>query len=204
MVTRLDGAGFAARLAALLAAYAPETNAVQLNVLGSHDTPRILSLLGGDREALELAVLLQATLPGAPCIYYGDEVGVMGGIDPDSRRAFPWDAAQWDGELYASVRATVALRHAEPALRADEVVLASAAGAALAYQRVGQDRRLAVAVNAGEELARLALARDGEVSGASVLLAVGRARAEPPQLTSLDGIPVVDLPPRSGAVVLLR
>jgi neopullulanase len=203
MVTRLDGAGFAARLAALLAAYAPETNAVQLNLLGSHDTPRVLSILGGDREALELAVLLQVTLPGAPCIYYGDEVGVMGGIDPDSRRAFPWDAAHWDGELFASVRAAVALRHAEPALRADDVVLASASGAAIAYQRVVQDRRLAVAVNADEEPARLALGRDGEAYGASVLLAVGRGRAQPPQLTSLDGVPVVELPPRSGAVVQL-
>ena len=77
-VTRLDGAGFAERLSELLAAYAPETNAVQLNLLGSHDTPRVRSVLGGDREAIELATLLQATLPGAPCIYYGDEVGVDG------------------------------------------------------------------------------------------------------------------------------
>jgi hypothetical protein len=58
-------------------------------------------------------------------------------------------------------------------------------------------------VNAGEEPARLALGRDGEAYGASVLLAVGRGRAQPPQLTSLDGVPVVELPPRSGAVVQL-
>ncbi len=61
---RLDGAGFGHRLGELLAAYAPETNAVQLNLLDSHDSPRVFSLLGGDREAMELAVLLQATLPG--------------------------------------------------------------------------------------------------------------------------------------------
>src|SRR5262249_35908155 len=95
-ITHLDGAHLAARLGELLGAYAPETTAVQLNLLGSHDTPRVLSLLGNDREALELAVLLQATLPGAPCIYSGDEVGVEGGIDPDNRRAFPWDETRWD------------------------------------------------------------------------------------------------------------
>jgi hypothetical protein len=136
----------------------------------------------------------------------------MGGIDPDSRRAFPWDASRWDGELLASVRAAIALRHAEPALRADEIVLSSAAGAALAYQRVARDRRLAVAVNAGYEPVRLAVTRVGEPDapasagavGGSVLLAVGRARAQPPRLTSLDGAAAIELPPRSGAVVQLR
>src|SRR6185436_4164764 len=78
-VTRLDGPAFASLLARLLSDYEPATTAVQLNLLGSHDTPRVLSLLGGDIEAMELAVLLQATLPGAPCVYYGDEVGLTGG-----------------------------------------------------------------------------------------------------------------------------
>ncbi len=44
----------------------------------SHDTPRALTVLGGDRAALRMAILLQAMLPGAPCIYYGDEVGLSG------------------------------------------------------------------------------------------------------------------------------
>src|SRR4029078_12092089 len=100
-VTRLDGPGFAAALADLLSAYPPETTAAQLNLLGSHDTPRVLSLLGGDIEAMELAVLLQGTLPGAPCIYYGDEVGLTGGKDPESRKAFPWDPARWGARLVA-------------------------------------------------------------------------------------------------------
>src|SRR6266705_3531697 len=78
-VTRLDGPAFAARLGELLSDYDPATTAVQLNLLGSHDTPRVLSLLGGDVEAMELAVLLQGTLPGAPCVFYGDEVGITGG-----------------------------------------------------------------------------------------------------------------------------
>lgn len=199
MVTRLDGPGFAARLAQLLAAYAPETTAAQLNLLCSHDTPRVLSVLGGDREALELAVLLQATLPGAPCVYYGDEVGVEGGIDPDSRRAFPWDRARWDAELFGSVSASLATRHAEPALRSDEVEIASAEGSGLAFRR-GAGGRLAVALNVGEEPVRLDL---GQGADASVVLAVGRARTVAPHLAVDDWTVAIQLPPRSGAVVRL-
>ena len=197
MVTRLDGPAFGSRLMELLAAYAPETNAVQLNLLDSHDTPRVLSVLGDDREALELAVLLQATLPGAPCVYYGDEVGVRGGIDPDSRRAMPWDEAHWDHELLDSMRATFAVRHAEPALRADGVTLASAAGSGLAFRRGGP---LAVALNAGDDAIELALGPGGI---SQVVHTVGRARTTEPGLRHVDGTVSIELPPRSGAVVRL-
>lgn len=199
---RLDGAGFAARVGELGAAYAPETVAVQLNLLGSHDTPRAFSLLGGDREAMELAVLLQATLPGAPCTYYGDEVGLRGGIDPDSRRAFPWDEAAWDGELLQAVRSSFRLRRGEPALRSDGVEVLATVGAGLLFARRSGDRRLLAAVNPGEEAVRLA----GAAGGASdaplrVLLAAGRARAEAPRVGRDGDQAWVELPPRSGAVL---
>jgi len=199
MVTRLDGHGFGARLTELLAAYAPETNAVQLNLLDSHDTPRVLSVLGDDREAMELAVLLQATLPGAPCVYYGDEVGVAGGIDPDSRRAFPWAEERWDRELFDAIRAAFALRHAEPALRSDAVAITSAVGPALAFRRGGA-AELGVAINPGDEAIQLAL---GQAASGSVILGMGRARGVAPELAQADGAISIQLPPRSGAVVRL-
>ena len=208
-VTHLDGPAFAERLSSILAAYAPETTAIQLNLLGSHDTPRALSMLGGDREALELAVLLQATLPGAPCIYYGDEIGMLGGMDPDSRRAFPWDRAHWDRELLGSVQALLALRRAEPALRADAVTVTYAEGAAIAFARSvvgsgatdgGPAGRLGVALNAGESSATLVVGQGG---AASTIVAVGRARTTAPLLHQRDGSVAIELPPRSGAVVRL-
>jgi cyclomaltodextrinase len=200
-VTRLDGPAFASRLGELLSVYEPATTAVQLNLLASHDTPRVLSLLGGDVEAMELAVLLQGTLPGAPCVYYGDEVGVTGGKDPESRKAFPWDSSRWASDLLEATRATFGLRRAEPALRADDVSLLSFGGQALAFERRLGDRRLGVALNAGEAAASLGLG--GADRDPVVLLATGRARESTPRLGANDEGVTIDLPPRSGAVVSL-
>ena len=199
-VTRLDGAAFSGRLLELLRSYAPETNAVQLNLLDSHDTPRVFSLLGGDREAMELATLLQMTLPGAPCIYYGDEVGVEGGIDPDSRRAFPWDTDRWDRVLFESMRGSVAARHAHPELRSDEVNVAAAVGPAIAYRR-GADGGVAVVANAGDEPVTLALGAGG---AADVVHVVGRARdSRVTTEVAEHGLQTV-VPGRSGAILRLR
>jgi len=198
-VTRLDGPGFATALAELLSAYRPETTAVQLNLLGSHDTPRVLSLLGGDVEAMELAMLLQGTLPGAPCVYYGDEVGLTGGKDPDSRKAFPWDPARWEADLLDATRATFGLRRAEPALRSDEVTFLASAAGALAFERRAGERRLAVALNAGESQTTLRLGAAGGT--AAVILSTGRGRLQPPVLTSGADSLMVELPPRAGAVI---
>ena len=61
-----------------------------LNLLGSHDMARFLTLARGDLSALRLATAFQMTYPGAPSIYYGDEIGMAGGHDPANRGAFPW------------------------------------------------------------------------------------------------------------------
>jgi len=200
-VTRLDGPTFASLLGRLLTEYEPSTTAVQLNLLGSHDTPRVLSLLGGDIDAMELAVLVQGTLPGAPCVYYGDEVGLTGGKDPENRKAFPWDPSRWESDLLDATRATFRLRRAEAGLRSDGVTFLASAGDALAFERRAGERRLGVALNAGVAAASLAL---GPAAGdAEVLLATGRGRISPPRVGVADGGVTIDLPPRSGAVVRL-
>jgi alpha-glucosidase len=77
----------------------------QLNLLGSHDTPRIATRLHGRRDPLLIAMTLLFTCPGVPCIYYGDEVGMPGGGDPDCRRCMDWTQQSWDHDLLAHVRA---------------------------------------------------------------------------------------------------
>lgn len=61
-----------------------------MNNIGTHDTERILTMLGGDEKKVLLAIWMLMTLPGVPCVYYGDEAGVAGGKDPDNRRFYPW------------------------------------------------------------------------------------------------------------------
>ena len=156
-----DGPGFAGRLQHALTAYAPEINAVQLNLLGSHDMPRILSICAGDRDAVRLATLVQMTVGGAPCIYYGDEIGLAGAHDPYSRGSFPVDQAAWDHEQLAYVCGLTALRHANPALRRGEFAIAGAAGMTAAYLRSDADDAFVVCLNAGEEDATLDLALPG-------------------------------------------
>jgi len=116
-IPSLDAPAFAQRIKGLLALYPWEVTLAQLNLLDSHDTARFLTLAGGDVSALKLAVLFQMTYPGAPCIYYGDEIGLEGGRDPDCRRAFPWDETCWDHDLLAFFRRAITLRREQPALR---------------------------------------------------------------------------------------
>jgi cyclomaltodextrinase len=94
-----------------------DANRYQLNLLGSHDTPRLLTLCGRDVQRAVLAVTAQFTLPGVPMIYYGDEVGLEGDNDPDCRRTMPWDPTQWNTQLNMIYRALIRTRHEHPAIR---------------------------------------------------------------------------------------
>jgi neopullulanase len=132
-VRAIDGPEFGRQLGRIMTTYDPAVTQMQLNLLDSHDTPRFLSLAGGDRSALRLAMLVQMTLPGAPCIYYGDEIGLEGREDPDCRRSYPWDPARQDGELRAFVSGLIQMRKTEPALRHGRFRLLGAEGAAVAY-----------------------------------------------------------------------
>jgi len=88
-----------------------------LNLLGSHDTPRIMTLCQNDSERVKLAIIFMVTYLGAPMIYYGDEVGMQGGNDPLCRGTMVWDEAQWDKSLAQTYRQMIMLRKEHPALR---------------------------------------------------------------------------------------
>src|SRR4029079_2322168 len=100
-----------------------------------HDTARFLTLVRRDKAALRMAIATTMTLPGAPCIYYGDEVGMEGRHDPDCRRSFPWDEAAWHKDLLAYVKAATSLRHAEASLRHGNFAIVAAEGDAMAWAR---------------------------------------------------------------------
>jgi neopullulanase len=203
-VRPLDGAGFATRLVELLGVYDPDVVAVQLNLLGSHDSPRVRSVLGGDLAAVRMATLLQCLLPGAPCIYYGDEIGLTGGNDPANRAGFPWDEDRWASDLRAFVRATIGLRAAEPALRHGATTAIGADGPAMALERRLDPARIILALNPGDGPQDLRVTLDGIGSGRlePVPLDVPGAPA-PAAVEVADGGARIPLAARTGVVYRL-
>jgi neopullulanase len=150
----LDAGGFAVRAEQLLNLYPYEAALAQLNLLDSHDMPRFLSLAGGDTDALRLAALFQMTYPGAPCIYYGDEIGMSSGGARQveaARGSFPWqDPGSWDSDLRRYYQDLIAIRKLHPALRTGDFVTLHAAGDVLAYMRRSPDERFVIVINNGK------------------------------------------------------
>lgn len=89
--------------------------------------------------------------PGAPAIYYGDEIGLEGGEDPDCRRCLVWDQNLWDQEIHAAVRELVRARRMEPALRGGDLHFAKAHERTLCLRRTLAGEEIFVALNTGDK-----------------------------------------------------
>lgn len=150
-VRRMHAHDFANEMDRILNLYPPEITLAQLNLLDSHDMPRFLSCVNGDRNSLKLAWLLMFTIPGAPCIYYGDEVGLDGGHDPECRKSFPWDEGKWDNDLLAYAKSCIALRNGHAALRHGEYKRIHAEGEVMAFSRLYKNENVMVAFNVSNE-----------------------------------------------------
>ena len=119
----------------------------QFNLLDSHDTARFLSLLSGDVALMRTAVTLLFTYIGTPCIYYGDEVGMEGGKDPDCRRCFPWDSTEWNHLLHDHYRRMIRLRKTHPALRRGDIHTLYAGEHSFVFARTLESDVVITAVN---------------------------------------------------------
>lgn len=87
-----------------------QVNFMMLNLLDSHDTHRFFTEVKKDKKKLLAALALEMIFPGAPCIYYGTEICMEGGYDPDSRRCFSWEEKDWDMEVMNEIKRLTALR----------------------------------------------------------------------------------------------
>ncbi len=129
--------------------YAREGVLAQMNLVGSHDTVRFLRECGGDYAKVRLAALFAMTYVGAPHIYYGDEIALDGGHDPDCRRPFPWN---WKSDpdrvaMHDYYRDLIAIRHAHPCLVNGSFTTLIADGPLYAYRRDGDGRSAIVVMN---------------------------------------------------------
>lgn len=132
---------------------------MMMNLLDSHDTDRFLTLLRGDRRRLKLALCLLFFFPGMPCVYYGDEIGMTGGYDPDCRKGFPWDEAKWDTDLRRHVQLLARLKTG--GCLAGDSVRISASGDVLTLAR----EKLSLLINASSRAARYCFrGREGQIA----------------------------------------
>ncbi len=145
-----QGEDLADGLIRMYARYSPAVIAVSQNLLGSHDTARFLHEAGGDAVRLGLATVMQMTVPGAPSIYYGDEVGMTGGEEPGSRGAFPWhDESGWHTGQLDLVRSLTSLRRTRPSLRHGDFEVLDAGADHIAYLRRLDAETSVVVINRG-------------------------------------------------------
>ncbi len=95
-----------------------------MNLISSHDSPRLYQMVGSDYGNLKLAVMLQMLIPGAPSVYYGDEIGLPGGSDPDNRRTYPWTdrgGTTPDPTMFTHYQKLIGIRNAHAALRGGDM-----------------------------------------------------------------------------------
>jgi alpha-glucosidase len=121
----------------------------QFNLLGSHDTPRILTVVGGDRARCRLAAALLLTYIGVPCLYYGNEIGLGGADDLGARQCMPWDRTEWDLDLRAFYQALIRLRRSSPALREGGFQVLAVEEDGLAYLRDTDQEQVIVVAQRG-------------------------------------------------------
>ena len=161
--------------------YPPNAFSSLMNFLGTHDTPRILTVLGASHvpdskeerasyrlspeerqlglARLRLAALVLFTFPGAPTVYYGDEAGMEGWEDPFNRACYPW--GQEDTELKAWFARLAHLRQDRPALQSGQLHWRWTSGPILAFARELNGQLLTTVVNAADTPQSLALPWSG-------------------------------------------
>ena len=176
-----DSRAFADRIMTVAENYPRQVLQCNMNLLGTHDTPRILTELVDDRDGsreelasrcltseqrrlakkrLLAATVLQFTLPGSPGIYYADEAGMEGGKDPFNRRTYPW--GREDPELLRHYRQLGQLRKDHPALRLGDIAFFSTQGGKLGYRRSLEGSTVRIYVNRSEGV--------WDISGGTLLL----------------------------------
>ena len=171
--------GLAETVESICENYPPQVVHCLMNGLGTHDTPRLLTMLSGkklpetreqqaefmlDEETraraemrMRQAVLLQMFLPGVPCIYYGDEAGLQGCGDPFNRSCYPWKRE--NRRLLAWYRKLGKLRRALPVLEKGEYCTILAERGCYIFKRSDKNGALLVGVNLSEQEIMLPLER---------------------------------------------
>ncbi len=146
----LDAEDFAYELLSLKDEHGEAINGM-LNLIGSHDVERIMTGCGGDWNKVYLLYALLLTLPGIPMIYYGDEIGLPGGNDPDCRRCMIWDQNDWNTALFNRIKSLTNLRKKHTALQDGIFRVIYTFNGLLVFERKNSDEQLLIILNSRKE-----------------------------------------------------
>ncbi|WP_239615125.1 alpha-glycosidase [Cohnella mopanensis] len=193
-----DGRQFADLVGYLHAAYPQQASEVAFNLLGSHDTPRLLNLCQEDKQRLKLAYAIPFTLTGTPCIYYGDEIGLTGEHDPGCRKCMEWDETKQDRELFRFFAELVKLRKEHRALRDGtyQALYSESGDKSVAYAREADGEKFIIVLNADTVQASVTLPVENG-SAYEVVFGEGEPSAVGNKLQ-------VSLPPIGYAILMLQ
>lgn len=208
-----DAAAFRDDMETIRENYPPAAFYGAMNFLGTHDTPRILTLLGveqtpedkGQRAAyrlspaelargqkkLRLAAMLLYSFPGSPTLYYGDEAGMQGFEDPLNRGTYPWGGE--DGSLLAFFRRLGQLRAERISMQCGIIRYLHAQSGGLVVERLHGTERTVTALNAGDTPLELTLPWDGR-------LCIDAVTGQ--QFLSQNGTVHLTLPPLDGVILV--
>ncbi|MCG5105206.1 glycoside hydrolase family 13 protein [Oceanobacillus alkalisoli] len=187
---------FANTITNVLHMYPENVNEVAFNLLDSHDTPRILTLAGGEIDRVKLLYLFQLSFIGTPCIYYGDEIGMEGGQDPGCRACMIWDEAKQNKELFTFVKNLIEMRKTIPAFGNDgtfQIIAYDNEANTLVYQKQADNRRILFVINNSMEEQTVVLPDSFEQYCSELLLGTSNDTVysrEPIQLVQLNKIKV--------------
>jgi len=135
-----------------LYAYPSTVSSVLFNIVGSHDTPRVLHECNYRKERVKLLFTFLMTFPGSPCIYYGDEIGLGGGSDPGCRKCMPWNIHEQDLDLKSYIKRLIQLRKQSMLVSSNsEFYFLPSSPSCLAYYSKKDGEILLTVINKGAE-----------------------------------------------------
>jgi len=140
---------FKQKIMSLFENYPRESFYGNINVVGTNDTERILTVLDENVELLKLLVVIQFTLPGVPLIYYGDETGLKGGKEPDNRKSYPWEKE--NTQLIDFYQRIVDIRNSQNGLKKGDLNIYETDSNVFAFERNYENEKIIVLVNVSNE-----------------------------------------------------
>lgn len=197
---KTSASAFTNRLTQIYGSYPPQVSRAMMNLLSSHDRPRFLTVANNDARLHQLAATVQFTWAGAPSIYYGEELGMQGGADPDNRRGMEWNRATPDNAMLGFYKKLIHIRNTNRVLQSGDpaILLVNDGARSFAWSRTWKDETAVIAINRSDALQTLDIPLPAKMRGVRLSDALNGKSFRVGQNNRLK----VQLAPLSSAILL--